>query len=103
MSDVTEIEMTMEAYKQKITKAEALDRLMDNKDFKEVILDGFMGRSRLLDLATKRVSPNFQDPVNKGYVEAQLSAVVEQESMISREALASAEEERALALEEVDA
>ena len=112
MPDVIEIEMTMEAYKQKIAKAEALDRLMDNKDFKEVILDSFMGQRRLLDLATKRVSPNFQDPVNKSYVESQLSAVgalkmfmmlVEQEGVVSLEALASAEEERAMALEEVNA
>ena len=112
MSDVIEIEMTMEAYKQKIAKAEALNRLMDNKDFKEVILDSFMGQKRLLDLATKRVAPNFQDPVNKTYVENQLSAVgalnmfmmlVEQEAAVAYEALASAEEERAMALEEATA
>ena len=112
MSDVIEIEMAMEAYKQKIAKAEALNRLMDNSDFKEVILDSFMGQRRLLDLATKRVSPSFQDPVNKGYVESQLSAVgalkmfmmlVEQEGLVAYEALASAEEERAMALEEANA
>ena len=112
MSDVIEIEMAMEAYKQKIAKAEALNRLMDNKDFKEVILDSFMGQRRLLDLATKRVSPSFQDPVNKGYVENQISAVgalnmfmmlVEQEAAVAYEALASAEEERAMALEEANA
>ena len=109
MSDAQKIELSMKALKTKIRKGDLLDRLMDNPDFKEFILDGFLGQTRLQDLAVKRVSPNFQDPANKLYVDSQLTAagafryflmLTEQEAQIAKEALASAEEEKLRALDE---
>ena len=109
MSDAQKIELSMKALKTKIRRGDLLERLIDNPDFKEFILDGFMGKERLQDLVAKTVSHNFQDPANKLYVDSQLTAIgalrvflllTEQEASIAKEALASAEEEKLRALEE---
>ena len=109
MSDAQKIELSMKALKTKIRRGDLLKRLIDNPDFKEFILDGFMGKERLQDLVAKTVSHNFQDPANKLYVDSQLTAIgafrvflllTEQEASIAKEALASAEEEKLRALEE---
>lgn len=109
MSDAQKIELSMKALKTKIRRGDLLNRLIDNPDFKEFILDGFMGKERLQDLVAKTVSHNFQDPANKLYVDSQLTAIgalrvflllTEQEASIAKEALASAEEEKLRALEE---
>lgn len=109
MSDAQKIELSMKALKTKIRRGDLLERLIANPDFKEFILDGFMGKERLQDLVAKTVSHNFQDPANKLYVDSQLTAIgalrvflllTEQEASIAKEALASAEEEKLRALEE---
>lgn len=109
MSDSQKIEISMKAIKTKIRRGDLLNRLCDNPDFKEFILEGFMGKERLQDLATKAVSPSFQDPTNKLYVDSQLAAIgafrmfmmlTEQEAGIAKSALVNAEEEKLRALEE---
>lgn len=109
MSDVVkEIEMSMEAVKQKIEKAELLERLCNNSDFKKLFLDGFC-EEHALGLLSKKVSPNYQDPANQQYINGQLSAVghiklymqyVRQEGQIAISSLKEAMEERDRALEE---
>ena len=109
MTDVVkEIEMSMEAAKQKIEKAELLDRLCNNGDFKKLILDGFC-EEHALGLISKRVSPNYQNEANKQYIEGQLTAVghlklymqfVFQEGQMAKDSLEAATEERNRALEE---
>jgi len=106
---VREIEMSMEAAKAKIEKLEVLNRLRENPDFKAFILDDFMGKERMEDFLTKQMSPSFQDPANKLYVDNQLNAIgslklfmlyAEREANIAKQALYEAEDERNRALEE---
>lgn len=109
---VREIEMSMELTKVKIEKMEALNRLKENPDFKAIILDDFMGERRMGDLLTKQMSPSFQDPANKLYVDNQLNAIgslklfmlyTEQEANMAKQALADAEDERNRVMEEESA
>lgn len=112
MSEVVrEIEMSMEMTKEKIRQAEVLERLEKLPDFEEFILKGFCEK-HALGLVSKRVSPNYQDPVNSKYIEDQLKAVgslklyfryIKQEGALARESLKTAETERDLALEEANA
>lgn len=101
-STVQEIEISMEAIKSNIRKGEVLTRLCENADFKELILDGFMGEKRLQDLLTKKVSPAFQSDSNKLYVDTQTTAIgalrmfmllTEQEAAMAKDALVQAQEE----------
>lgn len=114
MSDavIREIEASMESLKRKVAKAERLERLLDNPDFKEFIMEDFMGKSRIQDLLTKKVSPSFQDPANKLYIDTQMGAIgafrmylmlTEQEGASAKEGLAMAEDERNRAIEEANA
>ena len=110
MSDVVkEIEMSMEITKKKIDIQDCLNRLSKNTDFKKFILEGFC-KDHALGLIAKKVSPNFQDDMNKSYIEGQLSAVghlqlymrfVQQEGEMAKESLKAAEEEKSRALEEI--
>lgn len=109
MSEVVkEIEMSMGMTKIKIKQLELLKRLENNEDFKEFILDGFCEK-HVLGLVYKKVSPNYQDDVNKQYIEGQINAVghlkmymrfIHQEGEIAKQALAVAEDERDRAIEE---
>lgn len=109
MSDVVkEIEISMETVKKKIEKAELLERLCKNSDFKKLFLDDFCDH-HALSLLSKKASPNYQDSANQQYINGQLSAVghinlymqyIRQEGQIAREALKEATEERNRALEE---
>lgn len=107
---IREIEMTMDAAKKKVEKLELLERLKENFDFKAFILEEFMGKDRIQDLITKKVSPAFQDAANKLYIDSQLQAIgafrmfmlyIEQEGRMAKQALIEAEEERIRALNEV--
>ena len=110
MSEVVrEIEISMELTKVKVEKLELMERLKENEDFKAFILEGFMGKERIQDLLTKKVSPSFQDPANTLYVDTQIQAIgalrmfmlyTEQEGLAAKQALVVAEEEKIRALEE---
>lgn len=109
---VREIELSMELTKAKIEKLETLNRLKENPDFKSLFLDDFLGEKRMGDLLTKKVSPSFQDPANKLYVDTQVQAIgavklfmlyTEQEANLAKQALSDAEDERNRAMEEVGA
>ena len=106
---VREIEMSIEETKAKIEKWELMERLKENEDFKAFILEGLMGKERIQDLLTKKVSPSFQDPANTLYVDTQIQAIgalrmfmlyTEQEGKLAKQALTEAEDERILAMEE---
>ena len=106
---IAKIEASIESLKENIKKAERLKCLMDNAEFKEFILEGFMGEKRLQDLVTKRIHASFQDPANKLYVDSQITAIgalrmfmllTEQEGKIAQDELINAEEEYSRALEE---
>jgi len=104
---VQEIEVSMELLKKKIALAEVLNRLEQNKDFQEFILDGFC-KEHALGLVSKRVSPAFQQEMNKKYIEDQLTAIgslqlymrfVKDEAKVSKKNLDEAIEERNRAME----
>ena len=108
--EIKELGLSMELAKKKVERLEALKRLEENTDYKELIASGFMGEARIRDFLAKKVSPAFQDANNKLYVESQLQAIgayqlfllyVEQEGKMAKQALVDAEEEMNRALEEV--
>ena len=108
--EIKELGLSMELAKKKVERLEALKRLEENTDYKELIASGFIGEARIRDFLAKKVSPAFQDANNKLYVESQLQAIgayrlfllyVEQEGKMAKQALVDAEEEMNRALEEV--
>lgn len=105
---VREIEISIDLLKEKVARAEMLERLEKNPDFKAFILEDFCEK-HALGLVTKRVAPNFQDEKNRFYMEGQLSAIgnlklymqfVKQEGDIAVHSIEAAEAEKDRALEE---
>lgn len=105
---IREIEVSIDLLKEKVAKAEMLERLEKNPDFKAFILEGFCEK-HALGLVTKRVAPNFQDEKNKFYMEGQLTAIgnlklymqfIKQEGEIAIQAIKDAESEKDRVLEE---
>ena len=109
-SVVQQIEVSMEILKKKVENMEILERLSKNKDFKKLILEGFC-KDHALGCLNKSVSPGYQDDVNQKYIKGQLGAVgnfqlymrfLRQEGEQAKDALATAVEEREIALQDED-
>ena len=105
---VREIEISIDMLKDKVAKAEMLERLEKNADFKAYVLEGFCEK-HALGLITKRVSPSFQSENNRFYMDGQLNAIgnlqlymqfTRQEGELARQAIADAELEKDRAMEE---
>lgn len=105
---IREIEVSIELLKKKVRKAELLERLENNADFKEFIMEGFC-KEHALGLIAKKASPSFQDEKNKFYMDGQLSAIgnlqlymqfTRQEGEIAKQAIFDSEVEKERLIEE---
>jgi len=108
MNEAQKIEISMEGLKRKISTMKNLQRLSENEDFKELILEEFCKR-RALAMVDMAVAPGFSDETNKEYIKNQLIAVgslntymhnVLKEGEMAIEALAESEAEHNMALRE---
>ena len=108
MSDVEKIEMSIEAAKEKIEKANSLLRLENNADFKEIFSEGYLEKYAV-SLVHRKTMIGLQDEMNQKYLDSQIigiSAVKQYmnfiltEAALAEETLADDEEERARILEE---
>ena len=108
MNQSEEIELSIEAAKEKIALAEGLKQLSANQLFKRLILDRFL-KDHAVNMVYAKVAMGHQDPTNQTYIQNQLNAIgglnqyfqlILQEGKIAKETLESHMEEQRLALEE---
>ena len=74
--DIIEIEVSMEDAKHAIELAEKLEKLMNNKQFKEVILEEYF-KNEAVRLVGLKADPNCQTPEWKQNIENSLMAISE--------------------------
>ena len=60
MNDLEQIEITIESAKKKIQTMEALNRLMDNKDFQRIIDEGYL-KEEPVRLVYLKAAPEMQE------------------------------------------
>lgn len=108
MSDMETIELSIQQAKKTIAKAETLERLCLNPDFKAFFLEGFL-KDHAVRLVHLKASMGCQDENNQRYIKSQLDAVgqlnlymqlVRQEAEVARNGLDADREERERILEE---
>lgn len=108
MSDLEQIELSMEQAKEKIELAEALDQLQKNPHFKKVIGEKYL-KEYSINLVNRKAHLGFQDEKQQKYIEAQLNAIghlnqffgfIMQEGNMAQDALRTDSEEREKILRE---
>ncbi len=101
--DIKEIELNIERAKELVSKGDALERLMQNADFKQVILEDYLDREavRLVHLKSDQ---NMQTDEDQRAILGQMDAIgafttymnaVRQAAYLSRSAIEEGEEARA--------
>ncbi len=73
-SDIHEVEVTIEDARKVVKRGEALERLMRNKDFKEIVLDHYF-RDEAVRLVHLKSDPNMQEDRMQEAVDTQIRAV----------------------------
>ena len=103
LSEMSKIELSIEAANEKIHLAKCLNKLMDNPEFQELIVDGYLKKDAVR-LVKLKASPNITNNANaSAYLEGQLNAIaylnqhfinIETEAAMAQKALEDAEAER---------
>jgi hypothetical protein len=72
--ELAQVEVSIEQAKANIDRASALERLKENRDFKEIILEGYFEKeaSRLVLL---KADPNMQEPNEQRQVEKMIDSI----------------------------
>ena len=68
------LELSIDQAKAKIAKAEALDRLHENEDFKNIFLDGYL-TSFAAEMVARKASPAGQAERNQKFIDGQICAI----------------------------
>jgi len=101
VSEIESIEEAIVAARVMVERAEALNRLKNNKDFKAIILDHY-GVQYASDLVRTKVEPFLQADKDQKYIEGQLLAIghlslfmntLLQQGLNAKDAIQSQEEE----------
>jgi len=74
MSNTQQVELNIEHARQGVKFGEALDRLMKNRDFQKVILDGFL-REEAVRLVHLKADPAMYTPEDQRDIDAQITAI----------------------------
>jgi hypothetical protein len=74
VSVIREIEMTMKEAQEKISLAESLSILYDNKHFQKVFLDSYL-KAYALSLIFMKTNPNHQTDMKQNLLNKQIEAV----------------------------
>jgi hypothetical protein len=100
---VEEIQVDIEDAKLAVEKADQLDRLHQNADFKALIVDGYF-KSQAADLVQQKAYPSFQTPEIQAAISRSIDAIGElqqyfsgifQQGMLQEEAIRQAQNELA--------
>ena len=101
MTDTETIEISMEQAKQKIKRAEALNRLYENPEFKELFVEGYM-KEFAAEMVSRKASMNAQEEKNQKFIDNQITAIghmqlymslLAQEGRVAKETLEADEQE----------
>ena len=74
MSNIQQVELSIEHARQGVKFGEALDRLMKNRDFQKVILDGYL-RDEAVRLVHLKADPGMYTADDQGALDAQIITV----------------------------
>lgn len=72
--DILEIEMNIEQAKKMVSTRDALDRLFKNRDFLEIIKDGYL-RDNAIRLVHLKASPATQSPERQADILKEIDAI----------------------------
>lgn len=101
MSDAETIEISMEQAREKIQRGDALERLYNNTDFKNIFLDGYLTEFAA-EVVARKASMGGQDEKNQKFIDNQITAIgsvqvymqmLAQEARVAKDSLESDEQE----------
>lgn len=75
-NEIEEIEISIDSAKRTIELGKSLEKLKKNKEFKEIILDGYFNKEAVRLVGLKR-DPNCQDPVQQADIDQALNGISE--------------------------
>lgn len=72
--DLETVELSIKAAKKTVATAKSVERLRKNRDFKQVVLDGFF-QDEAVRLVTLKADPNLQSAENQESIIKQMDAI----------------------------
>lgn len=102
MNEVEQIELSIEQAKDKVEKAEMLEILFKNPQFKKLMVDGYM-KDYAVKMVNAKAGLAYQDATQQKYIDGQIAAIgglnqylqlLLQEGRVAKESIIADSEER---------